>query len=70
MTLAPALDTVGVPLAGLAILLGVDRIPDMFRTAVNAWGQITTTVLVDHWVGGDASQAVTQTASGSTTSPG
>ena len=51
VTLAPALDTVGVPLAGLAILLGVDRIPDMFRTAVNALGQITTAVLVDRWVG-------------------
>ncbi|HKJ01786.1 MAG TPA: dicarboxylate/amino acid:cation symporter [Longimicrobiales bacterium] len=54
VTLAPALDTVGVPLAGLAILLGVDRIPDMFRTAVNCMGQITTAVLVDHWVAKDA----------------
>ena len=53
VTLAPALDTVGVPLAGLAILLGVDRIPDMFRTAVNALGQITTAVLVERWVGKD-----------------
>lgn len=52
VTLAPALDTVGVPLAGLAILLGIDRIPDMFRTAINALGQITTTVLVDQWTGG------------------
>lgn len=51
VTLAPALDAVGVPLAGLAILLGIDRIPDMFRTAVNASGQIITTVLVDRWVG-------------------
>ncbi|MGW8267389.1 MAG: dicarboxylate/amino acid:cation symporter, partial [Longimicrobiales bacterium] len=30
VTLAPALDTVGVPVAALAILFGVDRIPDMF----------------------------------------
>jgi len=51
VTLAPALDTVGVPLAGLAILLGVDRIPDMFRSTVNALGQLTTAVLVDHWAG-------------------
>ena len=56
VTLAPALDTVGVPLAGLAILLGVDRIPDMFRTAVNAIGQITTAVLVDRWFGEDAAE--------------
>lgn len=52
VTLAPALDTVGVPLAGLSILLGIDRIPDMFRTTVNLLGQITTSVLVDQWVGG------------------
>lgn len=51
VTLAPALDTVGVPLSGLAILLGIDRIPDMFRTAVNALSQITTTALVDRWTG-------------------
>jgi Na+/H+-dicarboxylate symporter len=52
VTLAPALDTVGVPLSGMAILLGVDRIPDMFRTAVNCMGQIVTAVMVDRWVGG------------------
>jgi Na+/H+-dicarboxylate symporter len=56
MTLAPALDTVGVPLAGLSILLGVDRIPDMFRSTTNLLGQITTAVVVDRWVGGTEGQ--------------
>jgi proton glutamate symport protein len=56
MTLAPALDTVGVPLAGLSILLGVDRIPDMFRSTTNLLGQITTAVVVDRWVGGTDGQ--------------
>jgi Na+/H+-dicarboxylate symporter len=51
VTLAPALDTVGVPLAGLSILLGIDRIPDMFRSTVNLLGQVTTAVVVDGWVG-------------------
>lgn len=51
VTLAPALDTVGIPLSGLTILLGIDRIPDMFRSTVNLLGQITTSVLVDQWVG-------------------
>jgi len=50
VTLAPALDTLGIPLAGLSILLGVDRVPDMFRTTVNLLGQITTAVVVDQWV--------------------
>ncbi|GMV08137.1 MAG: glutamate:proton symporter [Gemmatimonadota bacterium] len=58
VTLAPALETVGVPLAGLAILLGIDRIPDMFRTAVNALGQITTTALADRWMGGEPGTAI------------
>ena len=50
MTLAPALDAVGIPLSGLAILLGIDRIPDMFRSTVNLLGQITAAALVDQWV--------------------
>jgi Na+/H+-dicarboxylate symporter len=53
VTLAPALDSVGIPLSGLAILLGIDRIPDMFRSSVNALGQITTAALMDRWVGPD-----------------
>ncbi len=52
VTMAPALETIGVPTAGLAILLGIDRVPDMMRSAVNLWGQITTAVFVDRWVGG------------------
>ena len=51
MTLAPALDAVGIPLSGMAILLGIDRIPDMFRSTTNLLGQVTTSVLVDHCVG-------------------
>lgn len=47
MTLVPALDTVGIPLDGLAILLGVDRIPDMFRSATNVTGQVAAAVVVD-----------------------
>ena len=57
VTLAPALDTVGIPLSGLTILLGIDRIPDMFRSAVNLLGQITAAVLVDRWVGGHRGNA-------------
>ncbi|MDE0898664.1 MAG: dicarboxylate/amino acid:cation symporter [Longimicrobiales bacterium] len=52
VTLAPALDAVGIPLAGLSILLGIDRVPDMFRSTTNLLGQITTAVVVDKWVGG------------------
>ena len=46
MTLAPALDTVGVPISGLAILFGVDRLPDMFRSAVNMTSHMVWAVVV------------------------
>ncbi|MEJ2238836.1 MAG: dicarboxylate/amino acid:cation symporter [Gemmatimonadales bacterium] len=47
LSMAPAMSTVGIPLDGLAILLSVDRIPDMARTATNVTGTMTATVLVD-----------------------
>lgn len=47
ITLAPALGAVGVPLDGLAVLLGVDRIPDMFRTATNVTGDLAAAAVLD-----------------------
>lgn len=47
ITMAPALETLGVPVAGLALLLGVDRIPDMMRSSVNVMGQAATAVILD-----------------------
>ena len=52
VTMAPALDAVGVPIAGLTIVLGIDRIPDMIRSGVNILGQASAAVLVDRWAGG------------------
>ena len=51
VTMAPALDAVGIPVAGLALILGIDRIPDMMRSAVNLLGQVSAAVLVDRWAG-------------------
>ncbi len=47
LSLAPALGTIGIPLDGIAVLLGVDRIPDMARTATNVTGTLTAAVVVD-----------------------
>ncbi len=47
VSLAPALNHVGVPLDGLGVLLGVDRIPDMLRTAVNATGTILAAPILE-----------------------
>jgi DAACS family dicarboxylate/amino acid:cation (Na+ or H+) symporter len=51
VSLAPALGSVGVPLDGLGILLGVDRIPDMARTATNVTGILAAAVVVDKKMG-------------------
>jgi Na+/H+-dicarboxylate symporter len=42
MTLAPALSAVGAPMAGLGLLLGIDRVPDMFRSGTNQVGHMAT----------------------------
>ncbi|HET6204536.1 MAG TPA: dicarboxylate/amino acid:cation symporter [Planctomycetota bacterium] len=38
--MAPVVEAVGAPVASMWLLLPVDRIPDMFRTAVNATGSL------------------------------
>jgi proton glutamate symport protein len=51
VTMAPALDAVGIPVAGLALMLGIDRIPDMMRSAINVLSQISAATLVERWSG-------------------
>jgi len=41
------LESVGVPSSGIALILGVDRILDMVRTATNVTGDSAVTILVD-----------------------
>ena len=45
ITLALVLTSIGVPTVGVALILGVDRILDMFRTAVNVTGDLSATVM-------------------------
>jgi Na+/H+-dicarboxylate symporter len=45
--LATVLEGVGIPTAGIALILGVDRILDMSRTAVNVTGDLTACVVLD-----------------------
>ena len=46
LTLAMVLGAIGVPVQGIALVIGVDRILDMFRTATNVIGDSTAAVLV------------------------
>lgn len=46
ITLALVLQTVGIPLEGIALILGVDRILDMCRTTVNITGDSSCAVVV------------------------
>jgi len=41
------LDTVGLPHEYISIILVVDRVLDMFRTAINVWGDLIGAKLID-----------------------
>jgi len=46
ITLAMVLTAIGVPTEGLALVLGVDRLLDMFRTSVNVVGDSSVTAMM------------------------
>ena len=52
--LSMILTSVGVPLAGVGLLLGVDRILDMCRTAVNVTGDLVATLFIDRRIDKDS----------------
>ena len=47
VSLIPAFTAVGLPLSGIPLLLGLDRLPDMFRTATNVAGDVAAAVVLD-----------------------
>ncbi|KUG05119.1 proton/glutamate symport protein [hydrocarbon metagenome] len=49
--LATILNSVGIPASGIAIILGVDRILDMSRTALNVTGDLTASMVMNRWLG-------------------
>ena len=48
VTLAMVFDSVGLPVAGIGLIMGIDRILDMARTAVNITGDAICTTIVAH----------------------
>lgn len=51
VTLAMVLNSVGLPTEGIALIMGIDRILDMLRTAVNITGDAVCTTIVCHQEG-------------------
>jgi len=47
VTMTLVFSAVGLPLEGIAVILAVDRFLDMFRTAVNVWGDLVGAKLID-----------------------
>lgn len=46
LIMAPVLAAVGLPVQGIGILLGVDTIPDMFRTTTNVTGDMAAAAIL------------------------
>jgi Na+/H+-dicarboxylate symporter len=51
--LASVLQSAGIPIDGLIIIIGIDRILGMFRTAVNVTGDLTASVIFNKFYGSD-----------------
>jgi len=59
IAMVPVLSSVGLPIEGIGILLGVDTIPDIFRTTANVTGQMAAATILGR---GGQQQAAPQQA--------
>lgn len=62
--LATILSSVGIPAAGVAIILGVDRLLDMCRTVVNVTGDMVACVVVDRQTAEAAAETAAEPEAG------
>ncbi len=51
VTMTLVLQTVGLPLEGIGLILAVDRFLDMLRTAVNVWGDLIGAKIIARFTG-------------------
>jgi Na+/H+-dicarboxylate symporter len=47
--LASVLQSAGIPIDGLIVIIGIDRVLGMFRTAVNVTGDLTACIIFDKY---------------------
>lgn len=57
ITLAMVLEQVGLPVAGIALIIGIDRLLDMARTAVNVCGDATVACIIARFSSATAADA-------------
>lgn len=57
--LATILESVGIPAAGIALIMGVDRILDMCRTSVNVVGDMAASIVLNRFIVSSTNQTVT-----------
>jgi Na+/H+-dicarboxylate symporter len=57
VVLASVLSSVGVPLTGLALIIGLDRILERFRTSLNVTGDLVACVVMDRWTKSETPRA-------------
>jgi Na+/H+-dicarboxylate symporter len=70
IVLSIILGSVGIPTSGIALIMGVDRILDMSRTAVNVTGDLVTCKVIDRLLGGKVEESSVETASNVEGHPG
>jgi Na+/H+-dicarboxylate symporter len=48
ITLAMVLQQIGIPVEGIAMIIGIDRLLDMTRTAINVCGDLMVATIINH----------------------
>ncbi len=61
IVLASVLQSAGIPVDGLIVIIGIDRILGMFRTSVNVTGDLTACVIFDKFYGESREEVLIKT---------
>jgi proton glutamate symport protein len=62
IVMVPVLTAAGLPVDGIGLLLGVDTIPDMFRTTTNVTGDMAAACVLSRYEGADGTDERTSTS--------
>jgi Na+/H+-dicarboxylate symporter len=59
--LAMVLESVNIPVSGIALILGVDRMLDMSRTSINVCGDLVASTVMNRWLPGETEPVISET---------